>query len=89
MTNDIQSVLRDGRDACTTGNQSVTLPNPGDYVSTDEAACILGVSRQTLCNWRWKRQGPRVHKIGARLVRYHRADLAMFAAGESGKADAA
>ena len=64
------------------------LPNPGDYVSTDQAARILGVSRQSMCNWRWKRQGPRFHKIGARLVRYHRADLASFAAGESGKADA-
>jgi len=68
---------------------STPLPNPGDYVSTDEAARILGVSRQTLCNWRWKRQGPRIHRIGARLVRYHRADLAAFAAGESSKADAA
>jgi len=67
-----------------------TLPNPGDYVSTDEAARILGVSRQTLCNWRWSgNAGPRFHKIGARLVRYHRADLAAFAAGESGKVDAA
>lgn len=67
-----------------------TLPNPGDYVSTDEAAAILGVSRQTLCNWRWARKGPRVRKIGARLVRYHRADLAAFIeAGDAGKADAA
>ena len=65
------------------------LPNPGDYVSTDEAARILGVSRQSMCNWRWKRQGPRFHKIGAHLVRYHRADLAAFAAGESGRASAA
>jgi len=68
---------------------SAPLPNPGDYVSTDEAARILGVSRQSMCNWRWKRQGPRFHKIGARLVRYHRADLAAFAAGESGRVDAA
>jgi hypothetical protein len=66
------------------------LPKPGDYVSTDEAARILGVSRQTMCNWRWRGDcGPRFHKIGARLIRYHRADLASFAAGESGKADAA
>lgn len=68
---------------------SAPLPNPGDYVSTDEAAAILGVSRQTLCNWRWKRQGPRFHKIGARLCRYHRADLASFAAGESSNERAA
>jgi predicted DNA-binding transcriptional regulator AlpA len=72
-----------------TPSPSAILPNPGDYVSTDEAARILDVSRQTLCNWRWKRQGPRVHKIGVRLVRYHRADLAAFAAGESGRDQAA
>jgi predicted DNA-binding transcriptional regulator AlpA len=71
-----------------TPSPSTPLPNPGDYVSTDEAAAILGVSRQTLCNWRWKHQGPRVHKIGARLCRYHRADLAAFAAGDTSKADA-
>lgn len=66
------------------------LPNPGDYVSTDEAARILGVSRQTLCNWRWRGdEGPRFHKIGSRMVRYHRAELAAFAAGASSKADAA
>jgi excisionase family DNA binding protein len=69
---------------------SAALPNPGDYVSTDEAARILGVSRQTLCNWRWRGDSAlRFHKIGARLVRYHRADLASFAAGESGKDAAA
>jgi len=66
-------------------HDAVSLPSPGDYVSTDEAARILGVSRQTLCNWRWKRQGPRIHRIGARLIRYHRADLAAFAAGDPGK----
>ena len=70
-------------------HDAAPLPNPGDYVSTDEAARTLGVSRQSMCNWRWKRQGPRFHKIGARLVRYHRADLAAFAAGESGRASAA
>lgn len=73
-----------------TPSPSAPLPNPGDYVSTDEAARILGVSRQTMCNWRWRGDcGPRFHKIGARLVRYHRADLASFAAGESSKVGAA
>lgn len=66
-----------------------TLPNPGDYVSTGEAARILGVSEKTLANWRWRGIGPKASRIGQRLVRYHRADLAAFAAGEPSKADAA
>jgi len=72
-----------------TPSPSAPLPNPGDYISTDEAARILGVSRQSMCNWRWKRQGPRFHKIGARLVRYHRADLAAFIEAGNGSERAA
>lgn len=64
-------------------NPSIPLPTavlaPGDLVDEHEAAAILGASVQTLRNWRWARKGPRVRKIGARLVRYHRADLAAFA----------
>ncbi|MBS0589508.1 MAG: helix-turn-helix domain-containing protein [Proteobacteria bacterium] len=51
---------------------------PGDLVDETEAAAILGVQVQTLRNWRWKRIGVRSRKIGQRLVRYHRADLAAF-----------
>ena len=58
-------------------------PAPGDFVSAVEAARILGVSPKTIDNWRWKGQGPPYHKIGRRLVRYHRADLAKFAAGDA------
>jgi hypothetical protein len=36
-----------------------------------------------LRNWRALRKGPRVRKIGQRLVRYHRADLAAFIAGDA------
>lgn len=68
---------------------SAPLPNPGDYVSTDEAARILGVSEKTLANWRWRGLGPKASRIGQRLVRYHRGDLAAFAAGEPSKAAAA
>ena len=63
--------------------------NPGDLVTEREAAAILGVSRQTLSNWRWLRRGPKVSRIGLRLVRYHRADLAAFIAGDAGKDEAA
>ena len=59
------------------------FPAPGDFVSAAEAARILGVSPKTIDNWRWKGQGPRYHKIGRRLIRYHRADLAKFAAGDA------
>lgn len=55
---------------------------PGDLVDEREAAAILGTAIQTLRNWRWKGTGPRARKVGARLVRYHRDDLAAFAAGE-------
>lgn len=70
-------------------HDAALLPNPGDYVSTGEAARILGVSEKTLANWRWRGLGPKASRIGQRLVRYHRADLASFAAGEPSKADAA
>lgn len=56
---------------------------PGDLVDEREAATILGVSRQTLANWRWRNEGPRVRRVGARLVRYHRADLLAFINGEA------
>jgi predicted DNA-binding transcriptional regulator AlpA len=60
---------------------------PGDLVDEHEAAAILGVSRQTIANWRWRGLPPRFCKIGQRLVRYRRADLAAFIDGD--KADAA
>lgn len=61
---------------------------PGDLVDDKEAAAILGVSRQTLANWRWKNCGPRTRRVGLRLVRYHRADLAAFIDGTDDKAAA-
>ncbi|TAM99929.1 MAG: DNA-binding protein [Rhodanobacteraceae bacterium] len=66
----------------TPATNAATLPNPGDYVDTREAARILGVSEKSMTNWRWRGEGPRYRRIGARLVRYHRADLAAFAAGK-------
>lgn len=61
---------------------------PGDLVDEREAARILSTAVRTLRNWRALRKGPKYRKIGARLVRYHRADLAEFQrvmAGESGE----
>lgn len=58
--------------------------SPGDLVDEREAAAILSASVQTLRNWRWRGGGPRWHKIGLRLVRYHRAELAAFIEGNDG-----
>ncbi|OOG38179.1 helix-turn-helix domain-containing protein [Rhodanobacter sp. C05] len=54
------------------------LPSPGELVDEHEAALILSTAVRTLRNWRALRKGPRYRKIGARMVRYHRADLAEF-----------
>jgi Helix-turn-helix domain len=55
-----------------------TLPSPGELVDEIIAAAILGTAVRTLRNWRALGKGPRYRKIGARMVRYHRADLAEF-----------
>lgn len=55
-----------------------TRIEPGDLVNEREAAAILHTAVRTLRNWRALRKGPSYRKIGARLVRYHRADLAEF-----------
>ena len=56
---------------------------PGDLVDEREAAAILGTAVATLRNWRALRKGPGYRKIGQRMVRYHRADLAAFIAGDA------
>ena len=63
--------------------QATNLPTPGDLVDETEAAAILGAAVRTLRNWRALHKGPPFHKIGERLVRYHRADLAAFIAGDA------
>jgi predicted DNA-binding transcriptional regulator AlpA len=54
---------------------------PDELVSPKEAAAILGSNERTLANWRTLKQGPRFVKLGARMVRYHRTDLAAFLTG--------
>jgi hypothetical protein len=64
---------------------------PGDLLTEQEAADALNCAVRTLRNWRALRKGPRYRKIGTRMVRYHRADLAEFQhviAGEPGEAGA-
>ena len=67
---------------------SATL-KPGDLVDEQEAAAILKAEVTTLRNWRSRGKGPRFHKIGQRMVRYLRADLAAFIAGGAGEERAA
>jgi hypothetical protein len=58
--------------------QPETKIEPGDLLTEQEAAAALSCAVRTLRNWRALRKGPCYRKIGARLVRYHRADLAEF-----------
>lgn len=61
--------------------------NLADLLDENEAAASLRIAVQTLRNWRWKGEGPRYVKVGVRLVRYRRGDLAAFVeAGSTGKA---
>ena len=50
------------------------------YVDDKEASKILGVARQTLCNWRFQQRGPRYSKYsgGGRVVRYALRDVLSF-----------
>lgn len=69
--------------------QPIAKLEPGDLIDEREAAASLCIAVRTLRNWRALRKGPRYRKIGARLVRYHVADLADFQrimASESGEA---
>ena len=61
---------------------SNNLPSPGELVDEREAAAILKAAVRTLRNWRALHKGPKYRKIGERMVRYHRADLAAFIAGD-------
>jgi hypothetical protein len=56
--------------------------SPGDLVDEREAAAILGCAVQTLRNYRWRGLPPRFHKVGLRMVRYKRVDLAKFVDGD-------
>jgi DNA-binding transcriptional regulator YiaG len=46
-------------------------------LSEKEAARILGLSRQTLANWRCTRKGPAYHKLSNRVL-YSLEDLEAF-----------
>jgi predicted DNA-binding transcriptional regulator AlpA len=47
-----------------------TSPSPFTLLNTEEAAALLGISRHTLEDWRWKRLGPPWIRITRSCVRY-------------------
>lgn len=51
------------------------------YLTEAEAAEVLCVRRNCLCQWRHKRTGPPYLKLG-RTVRYRRSDLDRWAAAQ-------
>lgn len=53
----------------------------GNLLNDTEVAELLGTSLQTVRNWRWKREGPRWVKLGARLIRYRPDDVRAFIEG--------
>jgi phage terminase Nu1 subunit (DNA packaging protein) len=52
----------------------------GDVLNEAQAALYLNVSPRTLQDWRCKGLGPIFCRMGARSVRYRRADLDSFIA---------
>jgi len=58
--------------------QPDTVPSPGELIDEKEAAAVLAVAMTTLRNWRALKQGPPFVKVGKRMVRYRRSDLAVF-----------
>ena len=51
------------------------LNRASPWMTPDDAAQYLSVSKRGLEDMRSQSSGPRYHKVGARLVRYHRGDL--------------
>lgn len=63
--------------------------HPGDILTPREVAAEYRLAERTLANWRALKQGPRFLKFGARMVRYRRADVEAFIAGDAGEGMAA
>lgn len=53
---------------------------PGDFVTTEEAAKMIGSTPGTLTTWRHYGKGPKFCKMG-RSVRYYKPDLLEYALG--------
>jgi len=47
-----------------------SAPSHFTLLNTEEAATLLGISRHTMEDWRWKRLGPPWIRISKSCVRY-------------------
>lgn len=54
-----------------------TLDARATTIAPDDAATRLGITPETLANWRWRDEGPSHVRVGRR-VRYRLADLADY-----------
>lgn len=54
----------------------------GCLLTDVELSELLGVSLQTIRNWRWRNEGPRYVRIGARCIRYQPQDILAFIDGK-------
>jgi excisionase family DNA binding protein len=51
-----------------------------DYLTQEQVADELGVSVKTLRSWRALCEGPPCTRLGPRLIRFHRTDVAEWLA---------
>jgi hypothetical protein len=49
-----------------------------ELLAEREVASLLKVNRATLRRWRGRNAGPRYLRLGPKLIRYRRDDLALF-----------
>jgi predicted DNA-binding transcriptional regulator AlpA len=49
-----------------------------DFITSAEAAIMLGVLPRTLSAWRYRKKGPRFVRIGKSTIRYRRADITNY-----------
>lgn len=57
--------------------------DPLELLTPRQLATLLGVTVQTLADWRCARRGPRFLRLGGRAVRYRRADVLEFIAADA------
>ena len=53
-------------------------PVDGAWLTTTDAAALLGLSVATLESWRTQSKGPAFHKLGRNVVRYKKADITAY-----------
>jgi len=52
--------------------------NEDDLINTPEAAAIVGLAAITMERMRWRGDGPPWYRIGAKLIRYKRAEVIAY-----------